>query len=67
MPEFGFHSGDREWLVLFEDEGAVTLGLFRGEEFFHLVHEHGIRHDIFHVMEDLLYFIGIGWVGVIVD
>lgn len=65
LPYLGLHSGDWEGLILFEYKGAVFLWLFGGEELLHLVHKHGIGHDIFHVMENLLYFIRVGSIAIV--
>lgn len=65
LPELCFHSGDRKRLILLEYERAIFLGLFRSKELLHLVHEHRIRHDVFHVAEDFLYFMRVVSIWVI--
>ncbi len=41
----------RQGLILPVDKRAIFLSLFGREKFFHLAHQHGIGHNIFHITE----------------
>lgn len=64
LSDFGLHSGHGHGVILLQNEGTVFFCLLKCKELFHLVHEHGVGHYIFHVAENFLNLVFIGCISV---